>query len=82
MKYGGVENVITALRIGLGIKKTIHDWRHTCAHRLAAAGCQSDRIKAITGHSSTSMVEHYANETLQITQAVSAIKALDALEEA
>lgn len=82
MKYGGVENVITALRNELGIKKTIHDWRHTCAHRLAAAGCQSDRIKAITGHSSTSMVEHYANETLQITQAVSAIKALDALEEA
>jgi len=77
LEYAGIEQSIRKLRRKLGIKKTIHDWRHTCAHRLAAAGCDTDHIKAITGHSSAAMVEHYANETLQITQAVSAIDNLD-----
>ena len=80
LAYTGIEQAVRKLRHKLGIKKTIHDWRHTTAHRLASAGCDIERIQAITGHTNSAMVRRYANETLQINQAVKAIDALDALD--
>ena len=76
----GIEQAVRKLRHKLGIRKTIHDWRHTNAHRLASAGCDIEHIQAITGHTNSAMVRRYANETLQINQAVKAIDALDALD--
>ena len=80
LAYTGIEQAVRKLRHKLGIKKTIHDWRHTTAHRLASAGCHIEHIQAITGHTNSAIVRRYANETLQINQAVKAIDALDALD--
>ena len=78
LAYTGIEQAITKLRKKLGIKKTIHDLRHTAAHRLAAATKgEIDLIASITGHTNSAMVRRYANETLQIEQANRAVEALN-----
>jgi integrase len=37
----------------------LHGLRKTAARKLADAGCTPDEIKAVTGHSTSRMVEHY-----------------------
>lgn len=37
-----------------------HGWRKNATVTLADAGCTDDEIKAITGHTTSSMVRHYA----------------------
>ena len=81
LEYPGIEQAIRKLRKTLGIKKTIHDLRHTAAHRLAeATKGNTELIQSITGHTNSAMVRRYANQTLQINQAVKAIDALNALD--
>lgn len=66
------------LRDKLGVTKTLHDLRHTCAHRLAERGLPAETIMAITGHGSSTMVRHYCAQTAQRVQARKAIEAVDA----
>lgn len=42
------------------IKKGIHNLRHSCAHRLRAAGVSQEDRNAILGHARTNLAEHYA----------------------
>jgi len=82
LAYTGIEQAVRKLREKLGIKKTIHDLRHTAAHGLAAAGCNVEQIQSITGHTNSAMVKRYANSTLQGKTAVKAIAAKDAWDKA
>ena len=78
LAYTGIEQAVRKLRDQLGIKKTIHDLRHTAAHRLAeATRGDCELMQSITGHTNSAMLRRYANETLQIAQATRAVEALD-----
>ena len=46
------------LNLGLGDYQ-FHGLRKTAASKLAEAGCSTEQIKAITGHTTDSMVAHY-----------------------
>ena len=52
----GIVQAVRKLRNKLAIRKTIHNWRHTNAHRLASAGCDIEHIQAITGHTNLSLI--------------------------
>ena len=56
---------------------TPHGLRHTAAIALAEAGCSVDEIKAITGHETATMVEHYTRQANQKRRATSAVTRLD-----
>lgn len=73
-----VQIPMKALRDKIGVSKTLHDLRHTCAHRLAERGLAAETIMAITGHGSSTMVRHYCAQTAQRVQARKAIEAVDA----
>ena len=65
------------VRDKIGVKKTLHDLRHTCAHRLAEEGLSDELIMAITGHGSAEMVRHYCKAAAQRRRAGDAIKAMN-----
>jgi len=76
--YTAARQCVVDIRDAIGVTKTIHDLRHTCAHKLASLGLSTDVIKAITGHHSDDMVRRYANESKQIADANAAIAAVNA----
>jgi len=61
----------------IGVKKTLHDLRHSCAHRLAEQGLSAEAIMSITGHTSIKMVHHYCNSSKQKAQAKIAMATMD-----
>ena len=54
-----------------------HGLRKSAAVRLAEAGCPPDEIKAITGHRTTRMVEHYTKDADRKRLARSAVARLE-----
>lgn len=50
------------LPTGRLVKQGIHNCRHTCGHRLRAAGVPQEDRDAILGHKKTNLSEHYATE--------------------
>jgi integrase len=67
----------TSRLAGLPEDCVFHGLRKTAAVRLAEAGCSTEQIKSITGHSTTQMVEHYTKDANQKTLAKSAMKLLE-----
>jgi integrase len=61
----------------IGVTKTLHDLRHSCAHRLAEQGLSAEAIMSITGHTSVKMVHHYCNSSKQKAQAKIAMATMD-----
>lgn len=47
------------------VKRGLHNLRHSCAHRLRAAGVSQENRNAILGHARTNLAEHYALPDLQ-----------------
>ena len=41
---------------------TVHSWRHTAATKLASVGASKDTRKAILGHTTDAMAEHYDHD--------------------
>jgi len=76
--YTAARQCIVDIRKKIGVTKTIHDFRHTCAHKLASLGLSIDVVKAITGHHSDDMVRRYANQSKQMADANTAISAINA----
>ncbi len=54
-----------------------HGLRKSAAVRLAEAGCPPDEIKAITGHRTHRMVEHYTKDADRKRLARAAVARLD-----
>lgn len=54
-----------------------HGLRKNAVVNLLEAGCTSDEVKAITGHISTSMIDHYGKGVNQRKQAQAAIAKLE-----
>jgi len=77
-----VQVPMKAIRDKLNISKTLHDLRHTCAHRLAEEGLSNEVIMAITGHGTAAMVQHYCAAAAQRRRAADAIKAMNQKEAA
>lgn len=56
----GVEALRTALGIMHGEARLVpHGWRYTAAVQLCDAGCSDAEIQAVTGHTTTEMVQKY-----------------------
>lgn len=55
----------------------LHGLRAAAASRLDEAGCTTSEIKAITGHKSDQMVNHYTRGSRQKRRAMSAIRKLE-----
>lgn len=71
--YRGAADMIMDIRREIGAEKyDLHALRHTAAHELAALGCEDELIMAVTGHSSKSMVAHYAGAARQKARATKA----------
>jgi integrase len=64
-----------AERVAPGL--TFHGLRVTTATMLAEAGCDTQTIMAITGHTTEAMVAHYRREADQKQRAKTAIRRLD-----
>jgi len=47
------------------VKRGIHNCRHTCGHRLRAAGCPEEDRNAFLGHKRTNLSQHYATEAVE-----------------
>ena len=77
-----VQKQMGAIREKIGVTKTLHDLRHTCAHRLAERGLTNEVIMSITGHGSAKMVNHYCAAAAQRRRAADAIKAMNEKEAA
>lgn len=68
--YDGAHALLMGIRKAVGAEAhDMHALRHTAAHELAAAGCSDEIIQAVTGHSSLSMVAHYAGSARQRSRA-------------
>ncbi|WP_028880343.1 tyrosine-type recombinase/integrase [Terasakiella pusilla] len=52
-------------KAGVPSHKVFHGLRKSATVKLIEAGCTYDQVKAITGHKTTSMVEHYGKGTNQ-----------------
>ena len=61
---------------------SLHGLRKNAVVRLLEAGCSTDEVKAITGHVTTAMVEHYGKGVNQRRMARSAIAKLERSEDA
>jgi integrase len=59
----------TAARKAAGISCRWHDCRHTCITDLAEAGANDHTLKAIAGHVSNEMMEHYSHVRLEAKRA-------------
>lgn len=59
----------------------LHGLRKTAARKLADAGCTPDEIKAVTGHTTSRMVEYYTKTIDRKKRASAAILKLEWLEE-
>jgi integrase len=55
----------------------LHGLRKTAARKLAEAGCTAEEIKAVTGHTTSRMVDHYTKGANQKKQASAAILKLE-----
>ena len=55
----------------------LHGLRKCAARKLAEAGCSEEEIKAVTGRTTTRMVEHYVKDASQTKRASAAILKLD-----
>jgi integrase len=55
----------------------LHGLRKTAARKLAEAGCTAEEIKAVTGHTTSRMVDHYTMGANQKKQASAAILKLE-----
>ena len=82
LDVSSVQAPMKKIRDEAGITKTLHDLRHTCAHRLAEEGLTNETIMAITGHGSAKMVNHYCAAAAQRRRAADAIKAMNEKEAA
>lgn len=51
------------------MRHDLHALRYNATMELAEAGCRSEDIKAITGHSTNEMVRLYGGQVLQIERA-------------
>lgn len=65
------------IKAGLPDDLVFHGLRKTAAVRLAEAGCTTEQIKAITGHKTSDMVEHYTKGANQKKLARAAISKLE-----
>lgn len=64
------------IKAGLPDGLSFHGLRHTAAARLAEVGATGSEIRAITGHKSLKLVEHYISQADQELQADRAISLL------
>lgn len=73
-----VRNVFreTSRKAGVPKEKVFHGLRKSATVKLVEAGCTTDEVKAITGHKTTQMVDHYAKGTNQKRLALSAMDKL------
>jgi integrase len=55
----------------------LHGLRKCAARHLAESGCTEDEIKAVTGHATTRMVEHYTKAANKKRQATAAMRKLE-----
>ena len=55
----------------------LHGLRKTAARMLAEAGCSEDEIKAVTGHTTSTMVSYYTRPADKRKQATAAILKLE-----
>jgi len=78
LTYDAVFSPFNEIRKVSGVKRTIHELRHTCCSRLAEIGLDDDAIMAISGHGSKKMVGRYCRAAAQKRRAADAIKAVDA----
>ena len=70
LRYRSAADDVMAVRAKIGAERyDLHGLRYTAASELARLGCTDDQIKAITGHSTTAMVQKYAGEARQIARA-------------
>ena len=60
----------------LGIKLPFHGLRKSAVIALLEAGCTTDEVKAVTGHTTDEMVAHYGKKVSQRKLAQAAIKKL------
>ncbi|WP_407670230.1 tyrosine-type recombinase/integrase [Paramagnetospirillum marisnigri] len=61
---------------------TFHGLRNTMTAMLAEAGCTNPEIKAVTGHVTDQMVQHYLGHARQKERSASAIGKLEKLLDA
>lgn len=64
-------------KAGVPENKVFHGLRKSATVKLIEAGCTTDQVKAITGHKSSSMVEHYGKGTNQKRLAKTAMMKLE-----
>jgi len=64
-------------KAGLPEDCVLHGLRKCAARKLAEAGCSEEEIKAVTGHTTTRMIEHYVKDASQTKQASAAILKLE-----
>lgn len=70
LRYTQARHAVAEVRKAIGAEAyDLHALRHTAAHELAALGCSDELIMAVTGHSSRSMVAHYAGAARQRSRA-------------
>ena len=73
--YRGCAQIVLDVRKKIGAEAyDMHSWRYTAAAELAAAGCDDEMIKAVTGHKTGAMVAQYAGASRQKARAVEAMK--------
>lgn len=74
LSYRSASHAIRKLRDEIGAKEyTIHGIRHTVASEIGATGSDAE-VMAITGHSTSAMVRHYAGSARQEARAKDAQK--------
>jgi len=73
--FGLVRDLREKGLVGEGL--TFHGLRTTCATLLAEAGCDTQTIMAITGHTTEAMVAHYTRDASRKGRAKAAIEKLE-----